>query len=193
MQMVFLPQFVDQVIPLVKLGKSLGVDYIVIKHCSDDESGSLGVKYENYKIQNVIETLKEAERHSGKDYQVSVKWSKILAGRERLYSACYGPPLFLQMSGSGLVAPCGSFFNDKYKKYHIGNITETRLIDIWKSERYWEVMNMIRDESFDARTQCACLCLQHKCNEYLDSIVKGQSKVIIANEKYGKPSGVNFI
>jgi len=39
LQMVLLPSFADQIIPLAELGKTLGVDYLVIKHCSDDENG----------------------------------------------------------------------------------------------------------------------------------------------------------
>lgn len=40
LQMVLMPDFSDQIVPLAKLGKKLGVDYLVIKHCSDDEDGS---------------------------------------------------------------------------------------------------------------------------------------------------------
>ena len=48
LQMVLMPDFKDQIIPIAKLGKELGVDYVVIKHCSDDEAGSLGVNYSRY-------------------------------------------------------------------------------------------------------------------------------------------------
>ena len=40
-----------------------------------------------------------------------------------------------------MVAPCGSLFNEKYKKFHIGNICDKRFKDIWASDKYWEVMN----------------------------------------------------
>lgn len=60
LQMVLLPEFIDQIIPLTKLGKELGVDYLVIKHCSDDEVGSLGVDYSKY--YEMADVLKEA-RH----------------------------------------------------------------------------------------------------------------------------------
>ena len=33
----------------------------------------------------------------------------------------------IQISGSGLVAPCGMLFNEKYKKFHIGNIVKKNL------------------------------------------------------------------
>ena len=40
----------------------------------------------------------------------------------------------------------------KYKRYHIGNITQKRFKDIWKSEEYWEVMNHLASAQFDAKT-----------------------------------------
>lgn len=189
LQMVLLPQFQDQIIPLAKLGKELGVDYLVIKHCSDDETGSLGVDYSRYEV--MVDVLKEAEELSSPDYLVRAKWSKILSGGKRCYSRCYGPPFIMQFSGSGLVAPCGMLFNTKYKRYHIGNIVDTPFKEIWKSDRYWEVINLIASEQFDARTMCGSLCLQHKVNEYLWELKLGKIKL-------GAPGGTppmhrNFI
>ena len=47
---------------------------------------------------------------------------------------CMAHNFLLQISGSGLVAISGMFFNAKYSKLHIGNFTEERFIDIFKSE-----------------------------------------------------------
>lgn len=165
LQMVLMPAFQDQVLPLTRLGRELGVDYLVIKHCSDDENHSLGVDYSKYN--DLVQTLDEAEALSTDTYMVRAKWSKILSGGTRCYSHCYGPPFIIQLSGSGLVAPCGMLFNAKYSKYHIGNIAETRFKELWQSDRYWEVMNLIASDRFDAKTMCGYLCLQHKVNEYL--------------------------
>ena len=165
LQMVFLPSFADQVIPLAKLGKELGVDYTIFKHCSDDEVGTLGVHYEQYK--QYVDLLKQAQTYSTQNYEVAVKWSKILSGGTRKYSCCDGAPFIMQFSGSGLVAPCGMFFNDKYAKYHIGNIAETPFKKIWESERYWEVLRLISSGEFDTKSMCGTLCLQHKVNEFL--------------------------
>lgn len=189
LQMVLMPEFRDQIIPLAKLGRELGVDYLVIKHCSDDEEGTLGVDYERYN--DLTEVLREAEAFSQADYMVKAKWSKILSGGKRSYRKCFGPPFILQLSGSGLVAPCGMFFNDKYKKYHIGNIREKRFKDIWAGERYWEVMNEISSDRFNAQTDCGTLCLQHKVNEYLWEVEKsGEANPGLDGEK---PVHLNFI
>jgi MoaA/NifB/PqqE/SkfB family radical SAM enzyme len=189
LQMVLLPEFAGQIMPLAELGKELGVDYFVIKHCSDDERGSLGIDYSKY--HNLIDILKEAEQYSDGDYVVRAKWSKILSGGKRKYSRCYGPPFIMQFSGSGLVAPCGMLFNSKYKKYHIGNIVDKPFKEIWQSERYWEVIRLIASENFDARTMCGSLCLQHKVNEFLWDLKMDRR---LLDEADGEPPmHINFV
>lgn len=191
-QMVLMPEFKDQIIPLSRLGKELGVDYFVIKHCSDDEEGTLGVDYSKYT--ELTETLKEAETFTDESYLVTAKWSKIMSGGLRKYSACYGPPFIIQLSGSGLVAPCGMFFNDKYKQYHIGNIKETSFKDIWQSDRYWEVMDYLASDKFNAKTDCGTLCLQHKVNEFLWDLKEAECKSVETDDsEVNQPQHVNFI
>jgi len=189
-QMVLMPQFADQIIPFAKLGKELGVDYAVIKHCSDDEKGRLGVNYSQYF--QLVDVLKEAESLSDERYLVKAKWSKILSGGKRKYSQCYGPPFIIQISGSGLVAPCGMLFNNRYKKFHIGNIVDTPFKEIWQSERYWQVMDYIASKKFDAKKMCGALCLQHKVNEFLWDLKRRKAASF---KKTGgeKPLHVNFI
>src|SRR5262249_11491362 len=139
LQMVLMPQDGDQILPFAQLGKELRPDYAVIKHCSDDEDNKLGVDYSGY--EKLYDLLSEAEALSDDEYKVVVKWSKIEACGKRKYQRCYGPPFIIQISGSGLVAPCGMLFNERYKKFHIGNIVEQSFKDIVNSDRYWEVMN----------------------------------------------------
>ncbi|MDA8434313.1 MAG: radical SAM protein [Nitrospiraceae bacterium] len=189
LQMVLLPEFADQVVPLAKLGGELGVDYLVIKHCSDDEKSSLGVDYAKY--HDLVDLLRLAESFSTDAYMVKAKWSKILSGGKRCYSRCYGPPFIMQFSGSGLVAPCGMLFNNKYRKYHIGNIAETPFRELWKGERYWEVIRLIASERFDARTMCGSLCLQHKVNEFLWDLKQGASSLV--RPEGAPPMHGNFI
>ncbi|MBT4165936.1 radical SAM protein [archaeon] len=191
LQMVLLPEYSDQIVPLAKLGKELEVDYLVIKHCSDDELGSLGVNYDKYFNEQLKNRIHEAESLSNENYLVKAKWSKILSRGKRKYSQCYGAPFLLQLSGSGLVAPCGPFFNDKYKKFHIGNIAEKSFKEIWESDRYWEVMNYIASDKFNAKTDCGTLCCQHKVNEFLWDLKNGE--IDLEHSSGDAPEHVNFI
>ena len=38
-----MPEFKDEIIPFAQIGVDLGAYCAVIKHCSDDEEGSLGL------------------------------------------------------------------------------------------------------------------------------------------------------
>jgi MoaA/NifB/PqqE/SkfB family radical SAM enzyme len=189
LQMVLMPEFHDQIMPLARLGKELRPDYLVIKHCSDNEDGDLGVNYAAY--EKLYGTLREAEALSDDEYKVVVKWSKIEAKNQRSYQRCYGAPFMIQMSGSGLVAPCGMLFNERYKKFHIGNICEQRFKDIWASDRYWEVMNYLASPEFNAQKMCGSLCLQHKVNETLDAHRKGM--ITLRDPPGALPQHINFI
>lgn len=189
MQMVLMPEYADQILPLAELGRELRPDYLVIKHCSDDEDGRLGVDYAAYA--ELGDVLRRAEALSDEQYRVVVKWSKIAAGDRRSYQRCYGPPFLLQISGSGLVAPCGMLFNERYEKLHLGNICERRFKQIWQSDRYWQVMSYLASPRFNAQKMCGSLCLQHKVNEALDAHRKGRLRLL---EPSGPaPAHVEFV
>ena len=115
-----------------------------------------------------------------------------MTGRDRKYSKCFGTPLMLQMSGTGIVAPCGSFFSAKYKRYHIGHIEEQRFRDIWKRDRYWEVLGHLGSDNFDPRYECETLCLQDKVNEVLFDLVENNIPLSDVRGKQ-KPKHLNFI
>ena len=188
-QMVLMPEFKDEIIPFAKLAVDLGVDYGVIKHCSDDEMGNLGVDYSKY--EELYETLKDAEKLSNENTKVIVKWEKIKNKGKPSYKRFYGPQFLLQISGSGLVAPSGMFFNARYSKFHMGNFVDERFKDIFVSNRYKEIMNYLASPYFDAQTMMGTLPIQHYVSEALDNHIKGISKIPkISGEK---PLHVNFL
>ena len=94
MQMVLMPEDGDQIIPLAKLGKELRPDYAIIKHCSDNEDGGLGVDYSAY--ENLYSRLKEAESYSDDEYKCVIKWSKIKdqGNNGRSYKMLWNPLFF---------------------------------------------------------------------------------------------------
>lgn len=172
LQMVSEIRYADQILPLARLGRDLGVDYLVVKHMSDTEDGTLGVNYGAYK--SMYDLFHAAEALSDENYQVTVKWNKIEMQGRRSYERCYGAPFLLQMSGSGLLSPCGMTFNERYKKLHIGNIATERFKDMVFSDRYWSVMGYLASEDFNAKKMCGSLCLQDLPNRYLDGLKKGE-------------------
>lgn len=188
-QMVLTPDLKDEIIDFAQLGLDLGVDYAVIKHCSDDEQGTLGIDYSLY--EGMHDLMRTAEKMSNEQTKVIVKWDKIKDGDKPSYRRHFGPQFLLQISGSGLVAPSGGFFNAKHSKLHIGNYTEERFKDIFKSERYWRAMNYLASPYFDAHTMMGTLPIQHYVNVALDNHAKGIQKIIPG--KGPKPLHHNFL
>jgi MoaA/NifB/PqqE/SkfB family radical SAM enzyme len=174
-QMVLMPGLEAEIIPFAKLAVQLGVDYAVIKHCSDDENGSLGIDYKKYEAMYPL--ILEAENMSTSKTKIVAKWNKIRDGNNFSYKRLHGPRFLLQISGSGLIAPAGLFFNAKYSKFHIGNYTEERFIDIWKSDRYWRVMDYLASPYFDSATMMGTLPITHYINVALDMHAKGIKKI----------------
>lgn len=188
-QMVLMPDMADEILPFAKLGTDLGVDYAVIKHCSDDEQGTLGIDYAAYEPLHGV--LRQAEGLSTETTKVIVKWDKIRDGDKAPYKRFYGPQFLLQISGSGLVAPSGMFFNARHSKLHIGNYAEERFIDIWRSDRYWRAMDYLASPAFDARTMMGSLPIQHYVSVALDRHARGLQRLV---RPVGEPPlHVNFL
>lgn len=173
MQMVVMPQDADQIVPVARLAKELRPDYVIFKHCADDVRGQLGVDYADYETK-CMDKFREAEALAEPGFRVVVKYSRIEGKGLRSYQRCYGPPFIMQVSGSGLVAPCGFLFNERYKKFHIGNICDQRFRDIWASDRYWEVMRWLASSNFNAQKMCGPNCLQHNTNTFLNDYKEGR-------------------
>ena len=172
MQMVTMPDFHDQIMPLAHLAKEIKPDYLIYKHCADNADGTLGIDYRQYDA--LFDTFRQAEAMGDDDFRVVVKWSRLEDEGKRHYSRCFGPPFITQMSGNGLIAPCGFLFNEKYKAFHIGNITKTRFRDIFASDRYWEVMNYLASEFFNPQKRCGPNCLQTNTNDWLFKYKQGK-------------------
>ncbi len=178
MQFVVMPRDADQILPFARLAKQVGNTvpgnggfYGIMKHCADSADNALGVDYRQYN--SLFPLFEEAEAMSDENCRIAVKWSRIQDEGKRDYQRCYGPPFILQMSGNGLIAPCGQKFNEKYAKFHIGNITKNRFRDIFHSERYHDVLSYLASDSFDASKDCGENCLQTNTNSWLDKFVKG--------------------
>lgn len=178
MQLVCEPKYEPELIPFAKLAQTLRPDYAIIKHCADDIDGTLGIDYKSYAP--LHETFKTIEAMGDEQFRIVVKWNRIANEGKRTYSRCYGPPFIMQLSGNGLIAPCGFLFNEKWKAFHIGNICHTRWRDIWASDRYMEVMQYLASPEFDPRQRCGPNCLQDRTNEFLYDYKEGRRQLPMA-------------
>jgi len=165
LQMVLTPTNVDQVIGLAKLGKELGVDYLVVKQCSDTRDNDIGV-FENLSVYKTFDdVLKAAESESTDDYKVIIKWNKITNEGIRTYDKCLGVPFLLYSSGDGKLFPCGMFFDHRSDEFLMGNLLEQSFAEILQSDRYWDVVKRVSE--LDVHKVCYANCRTNSINEFV--------------------------
>ena len=165
-QMVLTPDDVDEVIPLAKLGKELGIDYLEIKHCGDTKNNALGIYNILDTYDKFIDVLKEAEKESTASYRVVVKWKGIREKGKREYTVCYGAPFLIYTSGDGKVYPCGMFFSYREEEFRMGDLTKQSFKEILESEKYWKVVDKVSND-VDTQQECYANCKTNAINKFL--------------------------
>jgi MoaA/NifB/PqqE/SkfB family radical SAM enzyme len=167
LQMVLTPTDADQVVPLAKLGRELGVDYLVVKQCSDTVDNDLGVFKKLGDYESYSDALRAAEAESAPGYAVIIKWLKIGNQGVRGYEKCLGVPFLLYSSGDGKLYPCGMCFDPgrgMEEDYRMGDLTKQSFREILHSERYWEVVDRV--SRLDVKG-CYSNCRTHAINEFV--------------------------
>ncbi len=192
-QMVVTKENMNDIVPLAKLGKECGVDYFVVKPCSDTFDSRLDSPKGEYI--EALDIFKEAEQFSNKNYTVNVKWKKVLNGGWKDYDSCQGTQFILGLSGRGDLFPCGHWFQERRDEFLMGNIIDKSFKEIWQSDRYWEVQQKIRKE-VNVNKHCESNCRQHYINRFL--FHEGKSKLDEIKKRYKKhietkPDHINFI
>jgi radical SAM protein with 4Fe4S-binding SPASM domain len=177
LQMVLTPNNVDQAVPLAILGKDLGVDYLVIKQCSDTVENRLGFFNKLHEYVEFSDRLKQAENLSSNEYNVIVKWRKVTNQGKRNYDQCLGVPFLLYSSGNGRIYPCGMFFEIKEEEYRMGDLINQSFKEIYESQRYWDVVEKVKQ--IDVR-QCYSNCRTDAINEFLWMLKKPPEHVNFA-------------
>ncbi len=177
-QMVLTPTNVDQVVALAELGRELGVDYLVVKQCSDTVDNGIGIYKQLGKYASFESVLKEAESKSTAHYNVIIKWAHITNEGKRNYDTCFAPPFLLYSSGTGRLYPCGAFFDFKEEEFRMGDLTTQSFKEIIQSDRYWEVVDKV--SKLDVHKVCYSNCRSHAINDFLWMVSR-------------KPEHVNFV
>lgn len=165
LQMVLIPQCLDQVLNEAQFAIDSGVDYFVIKQFSDPgckEMAQFDMSF--YDKSEVNALLAQAEMMSTKDTQIIPKWDIIHMKGKKPYGRCVDLPLLIECSGTGKFYPCGYHFRDE--KYCMGDLNKQTFQEMVESDRYWEVIKDVRENLVIGR-DCEGCCRHDKTNEFL--------------------------
>lgn len=172
-QMVVLHDNIEDIVPLAKLGKEIGTDYLVVKPCSDSPDKEFNIDHKEFlKIGDI---LKSAERHSDHNYSVVIKWSKFNNLGVNEFRTCYGTQFNMTINAKGDVAPCGHLLGYRKDEFYMGNIIKQSFKDVISSERYWEVQERV--QTLNVNKECETNCLHHYINGFLEMMRKSPEHI----------------
>ena len=177
MQLILLPENMDEAVPLARLARDIGVDYLVIKSYSQHLK-SITRKYEGVRYAEYLGLKDKLEEVSDKDFSVvfRINAMKKLEEQERGYERCLALPFWSYIDAGGGVWGCSAYLGDE--RFLFGNINENTFEEIWKGDKRRQAMEFVATE-LDT-SGCRKNCRMDEINRYLD-------------ELKNPPAHVNFI
>lgn len=192
-QMVLLPINYHEAVPLVRLLKEIGVNYLTVKPYSHHslrlrkKEDILGNNFDYSKLFYLEDELKKAA-----DRKIDIDFRKTYMAElqmERSYSRCLAVPMaWVYICADGSVYSCSGFLGDE--RFRLGNINEQTFEEIWFSKKRKEQIEMMKD--FDAKQYCREGCRMKMTNKTLLRIQGGE---LLNDMKISDkvPRRVNFI
>ncbi len=177
MQLILLPENVHEVLPLARMARDIGVDYLVIKPYSQHLK-SITTQYEGVKYDDFYHLSEELKELSTDTFSAifRINTMKKLADEERGYSRCLALPFWSYIdSGAGLWG-CSAYLSDE--RFLFGNLMENTFEELWKGEKRRNTMEFVRNE-LDA-SECRVNCRMDSINRFL-------------RDQLDPPGHVNFI
>lgn len=173
LQMVLIPDCLDQIVPFAKWAVRLGVDYAQIKQFSDAGSG-MPIHFDMKVYDEAKLLLRQAELLSTNQTKIKVKWKaledskNITTSSQWDFHRCLDLPFLFQISGNGKCYPCGYLFNQE--KYCYGSVIDDTLKNILQSDRYWDIIRTIAETPLIEL--CTGQCRHCQSNQFIDRFMK---------------------
>jgi len=164
MQVLLIPDNKDEIVPLAKIARDIGMDYLVVKPYSQHPLSKTdrykGVKYSEY--MHLSDTLSSLNT---KDFSVIVRMNTMKKWDEnaRDYSKCFALPFWSYIDAGGKVWGCSVYLGDE--RFLYGSIYENSFKEIWEGEKRIKSLKWV-EEGLDAG-KCRINCRMDVINQYL--------------------------
>ncbi len=177
MQLLLLPDNWQEALPLAKLARDIGMDYLVIKPYSQHPSSKTNL-YQNVKYSDYEFLAEELAQVNSPEFSVIFrintmqKWDTAA----RSYKRCLALPFWSYLDAGGNIWGCSVYLGDE--RFLYGNIYKNSFKEIWEGEKRLRSLQWVETD-LDVN-QCRVNCRMDEINRYL-------------GELRNPPAHVNFI
>lgn len=175
-QIVMIPDNVDEIVSLAKKVKELGADQFSVKSFGWSplsESGLKTIVDRKSYYDGRDELVEELETLNDENFRAvyrSNRINKVKIGRN--YKECYALPFHTDITAEGNVWPCCSLVGMEGMCF--GNIYQNTFEEIWKSEQRRSVITHLKEMQLSG---CPAECKLDDMNRYLEELVHPNAHV----------------
>jgi len=164
MQLLLLPENHQEAVPLAKLARDIGMDYLVIKPYSQHPQ-SKTTKYSSIKYSDYEYLGEELSELNTADFNVifRLRTMKKWDDGDKNYGRCQAMPFWSYIDSGGNVWGCSMYLGDE--RFLYGNIHENTFEQIWQGQKRLDSIRWAEDK-LDT-SQCRVNCRMDEVNRYL--------------------------
>lgn len=168
-QLLLIPENVDEAYQLGKKARELGADYFTVKSFAYQPQSNSRLKkevnWEDFYLQQK-ELEQKISELSTDAFQALYRRTRIDKMKtERTYQTCHALDFYSFIDSAGNVWPCCTLLGNEGMCF--GNIYENKFIDIWQSEQR---RNAILTLEKNGLNQCSIDCRLDPMNRYLQEV-----------------------
>lgn len=164
MQMVLLPENVNEAEALARQAKAIGMDYLVIKPFSQHPQ-SIAHKYGGIAYSRYEKMAERLAKISGSEFSVVFRINTMRKwdAKHKPYKECCALPFWTYIDAGGNVWGCSMFLGKK--EFYYGNIYENSFRQIWVGEKRRQSLAMVHSKLDPSK--CRVNCRMDEINRYL--------------------------
>ena len=150
---ILLDENFDEVLPLARTLKRIGVDYLAIKPYSWHPS-SLNQLKTSFSFADLAGLDNQLQSIASQDFSIVLRFKAMSrAGKPKSYSQCLGLPFFTNINAWGDVMPCQLFMGKREFSY--GSIYQNSFSEVWRGKQRRSVLERIaRMDISECRENC---------------------------------------
>ncbi len=168
-QIVMIPENVDEVVTLAKKVKELGADQFSVKSFGWQPLSSSRLKEEMDRTSyydNREDIVRELEELNCESFRAVYRINRMNKAKEgKNYTECYALPFHTNIDANGDVWPCCALIG--VKNMCFGNIHEQTFEDIWLGEQRRQAVQKLKDLKL---AECTPECRLDDMNRYLHEL-----------------------